>query len=352
MRSRQEIKEYAKQAFAAQRGSSILAVFLAGLILTAFFVIWMIAYIPIMISESMWGLRTSISHVWMFTSVAVLGIMFLISVPVTIMSLVMQVNINGTMVRAYYGQQITGTEPYKNLKENFGRKLGGMLWMTLWVYIWMMVGYVTFFIPTIIKMLSYSMAPYILASNPHVAATEALNLSKRMTKGHKGKIFMMGLSFWGWTMLDALTSGILGVLYVNPYMSLSYAGLFIELRNYAVATGEIHPAELDGHQAYQQIFYTQPNYPPMHGVQPYTEQMPQQPYIPPPVSPYMQQPPASPHMQQPPASPHMQPPPQQYILPTASPYMQQPSQQYIQQPPASPYIQQQPPEPPNGADSQ
>jgi len=94
-------------------------------------------------------------------------------------------------------------------------------------------------IPMIIKSLSYSMAVYILADCPNVTATTALRLSKRMTDGHKGKLFVLGLSFIGWMLLGLLTCGILYVVYVGPYMYTTFAGFFVELRDQAIAEGKI-----------------------------------------------------------------------------------------------------------------
>jgi len=90
------------------------------------------------------------------------------------------------------------------------------------------------------------MTPYILACHPNVTATDAIKLSKRMTKGHKVELFKLELSFIGWKLLSYLTLGIIGIFYVNPYYYITWAGFFIELRNLSVANGVIHPAELDG----------------------------------------------------------------------------------------------------------
>ncbi|MEA4823980.1 MAG: DUF975 family protein [Clostridiaceae bacterium] len=126
--------------------------------------------------------------------------------------------------------------------DNFGRKLGGMLWMMLWVYLWTLL----FIIPGIIKGLAYSMTPYILANDPNVEATEALKLSMRMTDGHKGEIFVMILSFIGWELLSAFTFGILELVYVGPYREAALAGLYVELRDNAVANGIVSEAEFNG----------------------------------------------------------------------------------------------------------
>jgi len=234
--------------------------------------------------------------------------MGLVSIALAMLILVLVVNICGTFVKVYYCQPISGTEPFSALKQNFGRKFGGMVWMSLFIYLWSLL----FVIPGIIKAFSYSMTPYILATSPNITATDALKLSMRMTDGHKGKIFVMGLSFIGWHILNSFTFGILGIFYVNPYENTAYAGLFVELRGYAVATGAIHPAELDGENPYT----TYPQY---------QQYPPAQPYGP------------TPYQQYPPAQPYGPTPYQQY--PPAQPYIPAPPQQSV-------YIQHQPPVPP------
>jgi uncharacterized membrane protein len=101
-----------------------------------------------------------------------------------------------------------------------------------------------FIIPGIVKSYAYMMMPYILADCPTVTAREALRLSRRMTKGHKGKLFVLTLSFIGWGILTVLTFGILYIVYVGPYMHTTFAGFYIELRDKAFADGVITPAEL------------------------------------------------------------------------------------------------------------
>jgi uncharacterized membrane protein len=99
-------------------------------------------------------------------------------------------------------------------------------------------------IPGIVKAFAYSMTPFILADSPNVRATDAIKLSMRMTQGHKGGIFVMCLSFLGWAILSALTCGILQILYVGPYVSTSFAGLYVDLKAKALSSGIIKPEEL------------------------------------------------------------------------------------------------------------
>ena len=124
----------------------------------------------------------------------------------------------------------------------FLRKMGGMLWMGLQIFLWSLL----FVIPGIIKTYSFALTPYILADCPQVPAMEATRLSERMMRGHRLEYFVMELSFLGWMMASIFTFGILHVLFVGPYMELTKAGIYNELKQLALDTGVVSQAELDG----------------------------------------------------------------------------------------------------------
>ena len=124
---------------------------------------------------------------------------------------------------------------------NYGRKIGGFLWMLLWIFLWSLL----FVIPAIVKSYAYMEAPYILANYPDVEAKEALNLSKRITKGHKFDLFVFDLSFIGWHLLSVLTFGLLEIFYVAPYYETAKAGYLGELIENAVREGVISARELN-----------------------------------------------------------------------------------------------------------
>ena len=81
-----------------------------------------------------------------------------------------------------------------------------------------------------IKSYEYRMIPYILAENPKIDRKEAFKLSKEMMRGNKWKTFVLDLSFILWNMLSVLTFGLLNILYVNPYKSMTFAELYKELK--------------------------------------------------------------------------------------------------------------------------
>ncbi|MCL2084687.1 MAG: DUF975 family protein [Oscillospiraceae bacterium] len=211
MKTRQEIKELAKQAMKEQQGTCILIALLvaaAGII------------------GSLLGLTPIIGP--------------MISIVVSLCLIVVNVGLCGAFVSVWRRQKIDVVAPFETLKVNFARKLGGMYWMALWTLLWTYL----FIIPGIIKGLAYSMTPYILADCPNVTATDALKLSMRMTKGYKGELFVFHLSYIGWWLLSALTFGILTLVYVTPYYSTAMAGYYEELRERAVASGALRAEEL------------------------------------------------------------------------------------------------------------
>jgi len=91
-------------------------------------------------------------------------------------------------------------------------------------------------IPGIVKYYSYRMVPYILADNPNVGYKRTIELSKKMTDGHKFDIFVLDLSFIGWYLLGMLALGI-GVLFVMPYQNATFAELYLVLRKNALENG-------------------------------------------------------------------------------------------------------------------
>ena len=124
----------------------------------------------------------------------------------------------------------------------FLRKLGGMLWMQLKVFLWSFL----FILPGIIKYYSYILTDYVLADCQNVRSTDACRLSEKMMHGHRAEYFLMELSFSGWMLLSAMTFGILYVVYVGPYIQLTKAGIYEELKQIALETGAVTQAELDG----------------------------------------------------------------------------------------------------------
>ncbi len=85
----------------------------------------------------------------------------------------------------------------------------------------------------IIKRYSYYMVPYIAAENPDMKALEAVTLSRNMMNGHKWECFVYEFSFFGWNILSAVTAGLSGIFYSNPYKSAAFSEYYAWLRSLA-----------------------------------------------------------------------------------------------------------------------
>lgn len=99
----------------------------------------------------------------------------------------------------------------------FLRNLFSVLWGLLLV------------IPGIIKSYSYAMTPFILTDHPELGAKESIRRSMDLMDGHKGELFLLGLSFIGWEILNVFTLGI-GSLWLIPYKHAAYAAFYRELQ--------------------------------------------------------------------------------------------------------------------------
>jgi uncharacterized membrane protein len=108
---------------------------------------------------------------------------------------------------------------------NFERALVFYIVRTVFIVLWSLL----FIIPGIIAALRYSMAAYILYDNPEISGMEALERSKEMMDGRKGKLFGLYLSFIGWAILCIFTLGI-GFLWLYPYIKASEANFYEEVK--------------------------------------------------------------------------------------------------------------------------
>jgi uncharacterized membrane protein len=118
---------------------------------------------------------------------------------------------------------------------NYWHKVWGMLLMYIFLFLWSLL----LIIPGIIKAFSYAMTPYILEENPELGASEAIDRSRMMMRGHKFDLFWLYLSFIGWFFLCLLTAGI-GFLWLNPYVETAKAAFYEEVKaDYALNGGLI-----------------------------------------------------------------------------------------------------------------
>ncbi len=116
-----------------------------------------------------------------------------------------------------------------------------MFWRDVKIFLWSLL----FVIPGIIKSYEYCMVPYILAENPRISSERAFELSKRMTRGEKWKIFVLQLSFIGWYLIGAVCCCV-GGIFVDPYFEATFAELYQVMREKAHGLGFADYNDLPG----------------------------------------------------------------------------------------------------------
>ena len=72
----------------------------------------------------------------------------------------------------------------------------------------------------------YKMIPYLLAEYPDMSTKEVFAKSREMMDGQKMDTFILDISFIPWSVLSAITAGIVGLFYVSPYKDATYAELY------------------------------------------------------------------------------------------------------------------------------
>ena len=113
---------------------------------------------------------------------------------------------------------------FDGFTDDFGETLLIGLLSTLFVCLWS----VLFIIPGIVKSYAYSMAYYVKVDHPEYDWRQCLKESEALTKGHKGELFVLDLSFIGWLIVGAMCLGV-GTLWVMPYMELTKANFYNDL---------------------------------------------------------------------------------------------------------------------------
>ncbi len=127
---------------------------------------------------------------------------------------------------------------YKEGIDRYGKYFVTGFLTNLFIGLWTLL----LIVPGIIKAFEYSQVFYIIHDNPNLTPSQARDISRRMTDGFKGELFILDLSFILWFLLVACTAGI-AYIYVAPYMQVTFAMVYENLKNYALANGKVAPQE-------------------------------------------------------------------------------------------------------------
>lgn len=114
---------------------------------------------------------------------------------------------------------------FKDLFSQFHRLGDGFcmkFFMALYTFLWSLL----FVIPGIVKRFSYAMTPYILAENPGMTANQAITQSRQIMNGNKWRLFCLGLSFIGWSMVCMLP-GIIIIIGLGSALVMTGNALYL-----------------------------------------------------------------------------------------------------------------------------
>lgn len=96
---------------------------------------------------------------------------------------------------------------------------GKLIWCQIQIGFRVMCWSLLLFVPGIMAAYRYRFAVYNIMENDQITASEAIALSCQQTKGMKWDLFVLDLSFIGWSALSSMTLGLLDI-WLMPYRTL------------------------------------------------------------------------------------------------------------------------------------
>lgn len=109
-----------------------------------------------------------------------------------------------------------------------------------------MVGMIAAAVISIYRRLQLWPMAWVQADHPQLSAQQVIARCKEMTAGHIGDLLIFELSYLGWWLLNDITGGIVGLLYVTPYYNMTKALVFEELKGRAIALDGIQSSIAEG----------------------------------------------------------------------------------------------------------
>ena len=215
--SSSELRYRARQSLAGKWGNAILAALVAavlgGLLAGSGF--------QINIDEEIQASLPRLLQMYLVTAASVGGALGVVQF---ILGGVIELGYARFLLKQHDGEDPQVNELFSQF-DRFGAGFCQRLLRGIYVFLWTLL----FIIPGIVASLKYAMTPFIMAENPNMTASQAIDVSKELMEGHKGDLFILNLSFFGWGVLSALTLGI-GSLWLNPYINAAQAAFYRSIR--------------------------------------------------------------------------------------------------------------------------
>lgn len=136
---------------------------------------------------------------------------------------VLQLGYATFLLKQHDGKEVSFHDLFSQF-DRFGAGFVQYFLVNLYTALWGLL----FVIPGIVKALSYAMTPFLMADNPGMSPSEAIEASQDLMDGHKMDLFILDLTFFGWNILAAMT-GNLGHILLNPYRNAAYAAFYRQI---------------------------------------------------------------------------------------------------------------------------
>lgn len=202
MSTRVELKSHAKNQLKGKWGLAIGGMFVAGILIPI-----ITNLISRLVSESL-----------------------ILSIIVCLVSIVIDVTIGVGMCRFSLNYADENKKPeFGDIFSQF-KVIHKAIGLYILMFIIIMVGLILLVVPGIIFTYMFSQSFFILADDNSKSIIECLKESANMMKGHKFEYFVLVLSFLGWIILGLIPLGI-GLLWVLPYMNVTVAAYYLEVKN-------------------------------------------------------------------------------------------------------------------------
>ncbi len=137
---------------------------------------------------------------------------------------VLQMGYAGFLLKQHDGKETSFNDLFSKF-DFFGTGFAQRFLRSLYTFLWSLL----FIIPGIIKGYAYAMTPFILAEHPNLTASQAIRLSEDLMDGYKSQLFVLDLTFLGWSILAAMTWN-LGNIALNPYKNAAYAAFYRQIQ--------------------------------------------------------------------------------------------------------------------------
>lgn len=109
------------------------------------------------------------------------------------------------------------------------------IWLNILIGIKVFLWSLLLVVPGIIAAYRYRFAIYCFIDDPDLTASECIARSCELTNGHKGELFVLDLSFIGWSLLTVIP---FVSVFVMPYMETTNAHFYNEISGYTPEVSE------------------------------------------------------------------------------------------------------------------